>query len=118
METGYPTAAASLVAFADETVSLYLSTGGGVIGAGQQAGVRATLRPFFALAEAHLQAFVCGLPTPLPANGRVQFVLRTFDGILRTEVSEHDLVGGRHELSPLFQSGHAMIAAIRELSST
>jgi len=35
METGYPEAVASLVCIADGTTSLYLSSGGGVIGAGE-----------------------------------------------------------------------------------
>jgi len=36
MELGYARAVASLCAFADGTVSLYISTGGGIIGAGEQ----------------------------------------------------------------------------------
>ena len=118
METGYPSAVASLVAFADGTVSLYFSTGGGVIGAGEQTSVRATMEPFFALAEARWKGLAGGASTPLPGIGRVQFILRTFEGTRSAEAAEHALVEGHHELSPLFHAGHAMIAAIRELPNT
>jgi hypothetical protein len=44
METGYDKAIVSLVAIADETVSLYVSNGGGIIGAGQHESVREAAR--------------------------------------------------------------------------
>ena len=114
METGYPEAVVSLVTFAEGSVSLYFSSGGGIIGAGEHEAVRATLGPYFKLAEKHLGAFSPANETPLPDQGRVRFYLRTFKGTLAVEGDEQDLGNMRHELSPLFHAGHAVIAALRK----
>lgn len=53
METGYPEAAATFVCLRDGAVSLYFSTGGGVIGGGQDGSVRAACLD---LLIAHCQA--------------------------------------------------------------
>ena len=104
METGYAKAVASLVVFAEGSTSLYFSNGGGIIGAGEHACVRATLAPFFKAAEAHVGAFAPAASTPLPGRGRVRFYLRTFQGTLSAEADEQDLGQMRHALSPLFHA--------------
>ena len=53
METGYREAAATLVALADGTASLYFSSGGGIIGGGPHASVNAAARRVVALAAGH-----------------------------------------------------------------
>jgi hypothetical protein len=116
METAYPTAVASLVTIADGTTSLYFSTGGGVIGAGQRAPVRAASAAFIAATDAHLGAFASTTDHPLPDVGRVRFYARTFDGLLTAEAGEQELGQNRHPLSRLFHLGHAVIAAVREAS--
>ena len=116
METAYPEAVASLAVFAEGGTSLYFSSGGGVIGAGEHDSVRATHGPFFAEAEAKLGAFTKAKETPMPAEGRVRFYIRTYGGTLTAEAAEQDLGEMRHELSPLFHAGHAVIAAVREAS--
>src|SRR5258708_14763878 len=50
METAYPKAVATLACFADGTTSLYFSTGGGMLGAGQHESVRAAASAFLATA--------------------------------------------------------------------
>jgi len=116
METGYPEAVATLAVFAEGSTSLYFSSGGGVIGAGEHESVRETHGPFFAEAEARLAAFTKTTEMPLPAEGRVRFYVRTFRGTLTAEAAEDDLGEMRHELSDLFHAGHAAIAAVREAS--
>jgi hypothetical protein len=116
METGYPEAVATLAVFAEGSTSLYFSSGGGVIGAGEHESVRATHEPFFAEAEAHLAAFKKATDTPTPAEGRVRFYLRTFGGTLTAEALEEDLGEMRHKLSDLFHAGHSVISAVREAS--
>ena len=54
METGYPEAVATLVAFADGTTSLYFSSGGGTIGAGDHIAVRTVAESFLRAADEHL----------------------------------------------------------------
>lgn len=116
METGYPDAVATLVAFVDGTTSLYISSGGGVIGAGEKPAVRAASAQFVARAAADFPHFVSTVETPLPAPGRVRFYLRTSSGTFTAEAAEQDLGHGRHALSPVFHAGHAVITAIREAS--
>jgi hypothetical protein len=114
METGYEQAAASLVAFADGTTSLYLSNGGGVIGAGEHAAVRQASEGLLSAAESHVGRFAPVPDTALPPPGRVRFVIRTFNGTLGAEVAEADLGGGAHPLSAVFFAAHGVITAIRE----
>jgi hypothetical protein len=114
METAYPEAVASLVAFAEGSTSLYFSSGGGIIGAGEHESVRAALVPFFRTAESHLHAFTRSDSTPLPKPGRVRFYVRTFERTLTAEADEQDLGEMRHPLSPLFHAGHNVIGAVRE----
>ena len=105
-----------LVVFAEGSTSLYFSSGGGIIGAGDYESVRATHGPFFAEAEARLDAFSSAMETPLPTRGRVRFYLRTFRGTLTAEADEEDLGEMRHPLSALFNAGQRVISAVREAS--
>ncbi len=116
METGYPEAVATLAVFAEGSTSLYFSSGGGVIGAGEHESVRETHGPFFAEAEARLGAFTKATDTPLPTEGRVRFYVRTFRGTLTADALEEDLGEMRHELSDLFHAGHSVLSAVREAS--
>ena len=116
METGYPGAVVTLVALADGTASLYFSSGGGVIGAGEHASVRKAVDGILTAAEAHLATFVTTATTPLPEIGRVRFYVRTFTGMLSGEAGEADLGYNRHPLSPVFHAGHCVITAVREAS--
>jgi hypothetical protein len=114
METGYPQAFVSLVAFADGTTSLYFSTGGGIIGAGQHDVVYAATQEFLDAAEAHHAEFAPADATPPPGEGRVRFYVRTVSGILAAEADEDDLGYERHPLAPVFHAGHAVITAVQE----
>jgi hypothetical protein len=114
METAYPEAVVSLVAFTDGSTSLYFSGGGGIIGAGEHDSVRAALAPFFQTAEANMGSFTAANATPFPEPGRVRFYLRTYEGTLTAEADEDDLGEMRHPLSPLFHAGHDVITAVRE----
>jgi hypothetical protein len=116
METGYPEAVATLAVFIEGSTSMYFSSGGGMIGAGEYESVRATHGQFFEQAELHRQAFTPASETPLPGVGRVRFYLRSFDGTLTAEADEQDLGEMRHPLSELFHAGHAVIAAVRQAS--
>src|SRR5690242_20481121 len=82
METGYPVGVASLVTFLEGTTSLYYSKGGGIIGAGEHAPVRAASTAFLAAANAHLADFSPTRETPLPSVGRVRFYVRVGDRLL------------------------------------
>jgi hypothetical protein len=114
METGYPEAVVSLVVIADGTTSLYFSNGGGVIGAGEHADVRAASARLIALVDTRTAEFELAQEHPLPKAGRVKFYVLTFDGLRTFEAPEKDLGEHRHHLSDVFHAAHAVISAIRE----
>jgi len=116
MELGYPQAVATLAVFADGTSSLYISTGGCVIGAGEHKPVRAVAEKFLFAAQGSVELFEPAGETPLPDPGRVRFYIRTFDGTLTAEADEQELGRRVHSLGPLFQAGHAVITQMRLIS--
>ncbi len=115
MESGYKGAVATLVALLDGTTSLYLSTGGGVIGAGDHKSVTAVTTEFVnsAIASLSLMQFTESYPLPHPQHSR--FYLLTTMGVWTAEGPDQDLGHNRHALSRLFHRAHAVITAIRQL---
>src|SRR5882672_507133 len=113
MELGYAQAVASLCVFAEGTVSLYVSTGGGIAGAGENPSVREEAERFLTVTEAHVADFERADETPPPLPGRVRFYVRTFRTTLTAEAEEQDLGQNRHKLSPVFHAGHAVITQMR-----
>jgi hypothetical protein len=113
MDLGFEGAVASLAVFAEGSASLYISTGGGVIGAGEHAPVRAAAEKLLDAAQSNLAGFRPAAESALPGPGRVHFHVRTFHGTLAAEGDEQDLGHGRHTLSPVFHAGHAVITEIR-----
>jgi hypothetical protein len=113
MELGMERGAATLVALADGTTSLYLSTGGGVIGAGEHASVRAATLRLCDSAAGMAGAVPAAHSFDLPDHGRVRFYFLTTSGVRTAEAAESQLAEGKHSLSPLFRLGHDVIAEVR-----
>jgi hypothetical protein len=113
MEMGLDTGTASLVAVADGTTGLYLSTGGGVIGGGEHQAVRRVSEAFLHTAEAHLDRLQPISEAPLPQTGTIRFHALTFDSLQSAEVQEGQLVDGRSELAPLFYAGNKVLTQLR-----
>jgi hypothetical protein len=103
-----------VVAIADGTVSMYLSSGGGVIGAGGQEAPRRAAGAFLDAAESHRDRLVPAATAALVGSGRARFHVRTFGGDLTGEADEHSLANGSHPLSALFVAAQEVISAIRE----
>jgi hypothetical protein len=116
MELGYPQAIATLAVFADGTSSLYISTGGGVIGAGQHKPVREEAEKFLFVAQSHIEHFEPADGLPYPKAGRVRFYIRTFETTLTAEADAEELGSNHHKLGPLFHAGHAVITQMRLIS--
>jgi len=113
METGYPRGTATLVSLADGTTSLYLSTGGGIIGGGFHQAVATATRSFLEELERHLPMLQPDPDAALPAVGRVRIRALTYTGRLFAEASEDDLGYGSHQLSPVFHAAHRVITELR-----
>jgi hypothetical protein len=114
MELGSQTGSATVVTVADGTVSLYLSSGGGVIGAGGHAAVAAAARRYRELiAESRgLLTVVEAFPPP-PAPGEVAFHARIGDTRCSASATEAALRSGRHSLAPLYAAGQDVLTEIR-----
>lgn len=117
METAYPEAVATLVTIADGNASVYFSSGGGILGRGDHESVRAPARAFLDLAAASRAELLPTDSFPLPRATQVRFYLVTTDGVLTGEAAEDALGHMRHPLFPLFHTGHAVIAAMRQLGA-
>jgi len=114
METRYPEAVATLVAFIDGSASMYFSNGGGIIGAGQHEGPAAAARALVQVASEYLRDFVPTKEFPLPEVAHTRFYVVTRSGVLTAEAAEQDLGEGRLPLSPVFHAAHELIFQIRQ----
>ena len=113
MEIGLPTGTATFVAIADGTVSMYTSTGGGVIGAGEHAAVRAAADRFRAAAAESRGQLEPTREFPEPTVGEVRFQLQTDGGGYTGVAPEAALRTGRHPLSELYATGQDLVTEIR-----
>ena len=119
MERGYPKGVATVVALADGTVSMYLSTGGAAVGGQAYAPAREAAMK---LCEQAADSFGDTIPAhefPAPAKGRVRFYVLV-DGGVRT--AEGDVLptagdGGRDALAPLLAAGDAVLDGLKEATS-
>ncbi len=115
MECGYPETVASLVVFADGTVSLYFSNGGGMIGLGSHEGPQRASRALLKIAPRFLGYCDPAAKFPLPLKQHVSFYLFGQDGILSSEARDADISSDNHPLSPLYHIAHELITEIRVL---
>jgi hypothetical protein len=92
---------------------MYLSRGGGVIGAGEHAAVRGAgdvFRTVVAENRGLLERTGVFLP---PAVGEVRFHARIADDRLTGAAPESALRTGRHPLAPLYAAGQDVLTEIR-----
>jgi hypothetical protein len=113
MELGRPDATATILAVADGSVSMYLSTGGGVIGAGEHAAVRGVAARFRTVAAESRGLLRRTDDFPLPEPGQVRFQVRTLEGAYSGVAPEAALQSGRHPLAPLYAAGQDLLTEIR-----
>jgi hypothetical protein len=115
LETGYPNGIATLVSLVDGTTSLYVSTGGGIIGGGAHDRVVAATQSFLTAVEDHLDLLSPDPGSDAPVEGRVIIRALTYQGRFRAEAAEDDLGHGRHPLSAVFYAGHGVLTELRTI---
>ena len=81
MDWGMNAATASIVAYQTGDASLYLSSGGGIIGGGQHQNVSNKAKEFVNLAQTLLEKTTKTEKTTLPSTDEVKFYLLTNNGI-------------------------------------
>jgi hypothetical protein len=115
MDMGYPAQRwASVVVVDDGTVSLYTSSGGGVIGAGTHPGVAAAADRWLSVLDGQLALLPVTDPPGLPAPGQVVIRALLFGGAQHSvTAAEDDLGYRRHPAYPLFHAAQELITQMR-----
>ena len=105
---------ATVIAMTDNTTSMYTSTGGGTIGAGEHAAVAAATQRLLDEVQRNLGLFEAHDDADLPAAGFVRL------HVLAPSVGRHadvpeDAFWGRadHELTPVIAAVQDVVSAIR-----
>lgn len=112
-EMGMNPGSATVVSFLTGDTSLYLSSGGGFIGAGQHEDVREIVKEKVNGFQQYLiQAKKIDKPQ-LPTDGTVNFNFLTRNGLYSVTEKMSDLESGNSELSNLFMEVNEIITHIR-----
>jgi len=114
MDMGVGGAKATVVAFATGDASLYYSTGGGIIGAGQSSpAANAAAQRFVALADSYIGHMKPAEGRPLPGDYQTIFYALTQAGLITASADLSELAMGEVSLSPLFHAGQEVLTHIR-----
>jgi hypothetical protein len=104
---------ATLVAMRDDTTSLYLSTGGGTIGAGSHARVAAAAGALRAALVDNLTSFSAGERPDLPPRTAVRFHVSTGAGRYTADVPTGAFWGEVDDpLTPVIATAQDLITAV------
>jgi hypothetical protein len=105
---------ATIVALADGTVSMYTSSGGGVIGAGERPEVASAGQRLLAEVAARVELFRDTPDEGLPPTGSVRIHALGPAGHRNADMPVESFWGREgHELAPLIAAAQDVIAAIR-----
>lgn len=96
--------------------SLYVSTGGGVIGSGQHQNVNSASKQFVSLAQKFLDKATKTQVTSLPSTNEVKFYLLTNKGIFVGEEQVKNLDNNSSPWLKLFEEGNNVLTEIRKTS--
>jgi hypothetical protein len=118
MDWGVAEGSATVVAIADGTASIYLSSGGGSIGGGQshESIRQAAMRAVSVAAEVQPEMRPV-TSYPLPSAGEVVFYVLTDAGVFSASASEKELGGHRHRLSKLGDAMQEIITQYRVIQT-
>ncbi|MHA1191548.1 MAG: hypothetical protein ACTSP9_04545 [Promethearchaeota archaeon] len=103
----------TLVCIADGTVSIYMGTGGGIIGAGEHNSVRIAARECLKKAEEILEHLKKFDHAHLQIERNIKFHVLTYDGIRSDEVETDEIESEKHYLSELYYYAQNVITEVR-----
>lgn len=118
MEMGISSSIVTLVGFADGDARLYYQTGGGMIGGNAHESVRKAVQEFLAHGRGAVGKMRRISRAPLPLPGKVRFHALTRQGTFTAEVDREALGEPDNEFSPLFYSGQAVVAQMRQVQAS
>lgn len=109
---------ATLVSYKTGDASLYLSSGGGIIGGGQHANVNAAARQYVEKAQSFLaNADKTTTTTNLPAKNELYFYLLTNNGVFLGKEEISNIENNSSPWIDLFTEGNIVITELRNISS-
>ena len=112
MDWGIPAGSATVVAIADGTASVYLSSGGGFLGGGQShESIRAAAKRTVEIADEVQPLMQSTAAYPLPQRGQVTFYILTDAGVFTASASDDEL---RSHRSPFYKLGDSAQTIITE----
>ena len=115
VDIGTDTGVVTLVVLRDGTISLYLSTGGGIIGLGQHDELHPHADLVLSLAEQFTLEGPDADKDAYPSDGSTTFTFLGYKGNRAVEVEDAELEDEAHPLSKLFNAVHDLIAASERL---
>ncbi len=104
---------ATTVAYQSGDASLYVSTGGAIVGGIGHANVRNSAKQLVSLAQSYLDKAIKTETTPLPMSNEVQFYLLTNKGVF---VGQDQIKNMENNSSPwfkLFEMGNVLMKELR-----
>jgi hypothetical protein len=109
-------ATATTVSCQTGDASLYLSSGGGVIGGGQHQNVNIVAKQFVTLAQTFLDKTAKTETTPLPATDEVKFYLLTNKGVFVGQETMKNFENNSSSWLKLFEEGNNVLTELRKTS--
>lgn len=109
-------ATASTVAYQTGDASLYLSSGGGVIGGGQHQNVNSAAKQFVSLAQTFLGKTTKTETKPLPSTDEVKFYLLTNKGLFVGQEQMKNFENNSSSWLKLFEEGNSVLTELRKTS--
>jgi hypothetical protein len=116
MDIGFPNATASVFAALTGDASLYISSGGGVIGGIGHENVRRAAIAFVSVSARYLDQMAVTSDFPYPPPAHVRFYVRTREAVYVAERLEQDLGEKRDALWPLFYAGQNVLTELRTVA--
>jgi hypothetical protein len=114
MDWGVMNGTATVVAIADGTASIYLSSGGGSIGGGQSHdSIRKAAQKMVSVAAEFQPQMPATDTYPLPQSGQVTFYVLTDAGVFTASAPQEDLSSHRHPLGKLGDAAQEIITQYR-----
>jgi hypothetical protein len=106
----------SVMSSTDGAASVYLSSGGAMIGGEAHAHIRSHAIAFATEAARHQREMQAVTDFPYPAAGNVRFYVHTRDGIFFAEASKSELTDGALPLSALFKLGEKVFIDMKAIT--
>jgi hypothetical protein len=116
MDMGIDDSTATLVSIIDGNASMYLSSGGGIIGGSAHENVKAASIAFVKMGQTYLSKMAQVDSFPLPEPDYVRFYLLTNKGKYSVEESMEKIDDEKSDWSELFYEGNNVLAELRSIS--